>query len=139
MSKINISKNIEGVDICSENMIGISENLTSISEKVSAISKVIVEIVSEFQTEADKPAIETKAKKSEPKQIEAKAEPVKEAAKKYTFTEVRTVLAEALMGKKKFEEVLGKYVTKPQGKPALVPESDKRPAINTAFEDFSEN
>lgn len=44
-----------------------------------------------------------------------------------------------LMGKKKFEEVLGKYITKPQGKPALVPESDKRPAINTAFEDFSEN
>lgn len=45
----------------------------------------------------------------------------------------------ALMGKKKFEEVLGKYITKPQGKPALVPESDKRPAINTAYEDFSEN
>ena len=32
-----------------------------------------------------------------------------------------------------------KYDTKPQGKPALVPESDKRPAINTAYEDFSEN
>lgn len=45
----------------------------------------------------------------------------------------------ALMGKKKFEEVLGKYITKPQGKPALVPESDKTPAINTAYEDFSEN
>ncbi|MBO4908486.1 MAG: DUF2800 domain-containing protein, partial [Lachnospiraceae bacterium] len=45
----------------------------------------------------------------------------------------------ALMGKKKFEEVLGSFITKPQGKPALVPESDKRPAINTAFEDFSEN
>ena len=45
----------------------------------------------------------------------------------------------ALMGKKKFEEVLGSFVTKPQGKPALVPESDKRPAINTAYEDFSEN
>ena len=45
----------------------------------------------------------------------------------------------ALMGKKKFEEVLGSYITKPQGKPALVPESDKRPAINTAYEDFSEN
>lgn len=29
----------------------------------------------------------------------------------------------ALMGKKHFEEILGKYVTKPQGKPALVPES----------------
>ena len=45
----------------------------------------------------------------------------------------------ALMGRKKFEEVLGSYITKPQGKPALVPESDKRPAINTAYEDFSEN
>ena len=45
----------------------------------------------------------------------------------------------ALMGKKKFEEVLGGYITKPQGKPALVPESDKRPAMNTAYEDFSEN
>ena len=32
-----------------------------------------------------------------------------------------------------------KYDTKPQGKPTLVPESDKRPAINTAYEDFSEN
>lgn len=45
----------------------------------------------------------------------------------------------ALMGRKNFEEVLGPYITKPQGKPALVPESDKRPAINTAYEDFSEN
>jgi hypothetical protein len=45
-----------------------------------------------------------------------------------------------MMGKKKFEEVLGSYITKPQGKPALVPESDKRPAMkNTAYEDFSEN
>ena len=74
MSKVNISKIIEGVGTCSENLI-------SISEKVSVISKVIVEIISEFQTEADKPAIETKAKKSAPKQIEAKEEPVKEAAK----------------------------------------------------------
>lgn len=84
MSKVNISKIIEGVGTCSENLIGISENLISISEKVSVISKVIVEIISEFQTEADKPAIETKAKKSTSKQIEAKAEPVKEAAKEYS-------------------------------------------------------
>ena len=94
MSKVNISKIIEGVGTCRENLIGISENLISISEKVSVISKVIVEIISEFQTEADKPAIETKAKKSAPKQIEAKAEPVNEAAKEYIFTEVRTILAE---------------------------------------------
>lgn len=82
MSKVNILKIIEGVGACSENLIGISENLISISEKVSVISKVIVEIISEFQTETDKPAIETKAK------------PVKEAAKEYTFIEVRTILTE---------------------------------------------
>ena len=43
-----------------------------------------------------------------------------------------------LLGKKKFEEILGSLITKPQGKPVLVPESDKRPAINTACEDFKE-
>lgn len=44
-----------------------------------------------------------------------------------------------LMGKKKFEEILGSLITKPAGKPVLVPESDKRPAINTAYEDFKED
>ena len=34
MSKVNISKIIEGVGTCSENLNGISENLISISEKV---------------------------------------------------------------------------------------------------------
>lgn len=43
-----------------------------------------------------------------------------------------------LLGKKKFEELLGELVYKPPGKPALVPESDKRPAMNTAIEDFKE-
>lgn len=42
-----------------------------------------------------------------------------------------------LLGKKKFEELLGELVYKPPGKPALVPESDKRPAMNTAIDDFS--
>ena len=44
----------------------------------------------------------------------------------------------SLLGKKKFEELLGGLVTKPPGKPALVPESDKRPALNTAKDDFDE-
>ncbi len=44
----------------------------------------------------------------------------------------------SLLGQKRFEEVLGGYIEKPQGKPTLVPESDKRPAINTAQQDFSE-
>ena len=44
----------------------------------------------------------------------------------------------SLLGKKKFEELLGSLVIKSQGKPALVPDSDKRPAMNTAKDDFKE-
>ena len=43
-----------------------------------------------------------------------------------------------LLGKKKFNELLGGLIEKPQGKPTLVPLSDKRPAINTANDDFKE-
>ena len=43
-----------------------------------------------------------------------------------------------MLGKAKFNELLGDFIEKPQGKPALVPESDKRPAINTAKNDFME-
>ncbi len=43
-----------------------------------------------------------------------------------------------LLGKKKFEDLLGGLIYKPPGKPALVPESDKRPAMNTAKDDFKE-
>ena len=42
------------------------------------------------------------------------------------------------LGKKKFEEILGGLVIKPQGKPVLVPVSDKRPEFNTATNDFEE-
>lgn len=44
---------------------------------------------------------------------------------------------ERLMGKQGFSDILGKLVHKPAGKPALVPESDKRPAINNANTDFN--
>ena len=43
-----------------------------------------------------------------------------------------------LLGKTRFEELLAPYIEKPQGKPTLVPESDKRPAMNTAKNDFME-
>jgi len=43
-----------------------------------------------------------------------------------------------LLGKSRFEELLAAYIEKPQGKPTLVPESDKRPAMNTAKNDFME-
>lgn len=42
------------------------------------------------------------------------------------------------LGKKKFEELLGGLVYKPAGKPVLVPDSDKRPAMSTATDDFKE-
>lgn len=43
----------------------------------------------------------------------------------------------SLLGKKKFEDLLGGMIMKPPGKPTLVPKSDKRPALkNTAQEDF---
>jgi len=38
---------------------------------------------------------------------------------------------EKAIGKKKFEELVGDLIEKPAGKPVLVPESDKRPAINS--------
>ena len=42
------------------------------------------------------------------------------------------------LGKKKFDELLSGLVMKPQGKPVLAPESDKRPELNTAQNDFME-
>jgi hypothetical protein len=43
------------------------------------------------------------------------------------------------LGKAKFDELLSDFIIKPQGKPTLVPESDKRLAITTAKADFKEN
>ena len=47
----------------------------------------------------------------------------------------------AALGKKRFADIIEKagLTEKPQGKPVLVPESDKRPPMNTAQEDFKEN
>lgn len=66
------------------------------------------------------------------------------AAKEAGYTDIfKTSLItltemEKLMGKKKFKETLGGLVVKPQGKPTLVPDTDKRSAItgNDAKSDF---
>ena len=46
---------------------------------------------------------------------------------------------ERLMGKKQFSEILGNLVIKPEGKPTLVPLSDKRPELHldSAADDFT--
>lgn len=43
-----------------------------------------------------------------------------------------------LLGKARFEDLLSPYIEKPPGKPTLVPDSDDRPAMNTAKNDFME-
>ena len=45
----------------------------------------------------------------------------------------------SLLGKKQFNGILGDLITKPQGKPTLVPDSDKRPAMTTIIDDFKED
>ena len=44
---------------------------------------------------------------------------------------------EKLLGRKKFSEVLGELVERPQGKPTLVPASDKRPALSDVDSEFN--
>lgn len=71
---------------------------------------------------------------------------VAEAAKEAGYTDIyrKSLIPltemRKLMGKQKFEEVLGGLVFKPPGKPTLVPVADKRPAINVmnAINEFNE-
>ena len=43
-----------------------------------------------------------------------------------------------MLGRSRFDELLTGCIEKPQGKPTLVPESDKRPALTTILDDFKE-
>lgn len=60
------------------------------------------------------------------------------AAKEHGYTDIyrQSLITltemQKLMGKKKFEEILGGLVIKPPGKPTLVPLSDKRQAMNVS-------
>ena len=64
----------------------------------------------------------------------AVAEAAKEAGYKDIYRQSLIPLTEMqrLMGKDKFEEVLGGLITKAPGRPTLVPKSDKRPAMNVS-------
>lgn len=45
---------------------------------------------------------------------------------------------EKLVGKKRLTTLVGDYIEKPEGKPVLVPETDKRPEFDTPKTDFEE-
>ena len=61
---------------------------------------------------------------------------VAEAAREHGYTDIyrQTLIPmtemQKLMGKSAFEEILGDLIYKPPGKPILVPNTDKRPAMN---------
>lgn len=61
---------------------------------------------------------------------------VAEAAREHGYTDIyrQTLIPmtemQKLMGKFAFEEILGDLIYKPPGKPILVPNTDKRPAMN---------
>lgn len=61
---------------------------------------------------------------------------VAQAAKDHGYTDIyrQSLITmtemQKLMGKKQFDQILGDLIVKPQGKPTLVPITDKRPAMN---------
>ena len=71
---------------------------------------------------------------------------VAEAAKEHGYTDIyrKSLISmtemQKLMGKSAFEEILGDLIYKPPGKPTLVPNTDKRPAMNVtnAENEFNE-
>ena len=88
---------------------------------------------------------EEEAKKAQTASEAAQAKA--EAAQKAGYTDIfkKSLIGitemERLMGKKKFNEILGSLVYKPDGKVTLVPDSDKREAVKTATAeaDFKED
>ena len=64
----------------------------------------------------------------------AVAEAAKEAGYKDIYRQSLIPLTEMqrLMGKDRFEEILGGLITKAPGRPTLVPKSDRRPAMNVS-------
>ena len=105
-------------------LLDVIEDIRSLADSLEAVADAM--------TRSDSP--DTKAEEPKapaPKAVEETPTPVTKALGKEQLR--------AFLGEKTFAEVLSGLVIKPQGKPTLVPASDKRPAIHTgANHDFTE-
>ncbi len=125
------------------------EEMAEVLLKADALKKWVEEIYAYAQNEA----VENHREWPGFKVVRGKAnrrysdeDKVIEAAKEAGYEDIfKTTLIgitdmERLMGKKKFGQILGELVYKPEGKLVLVPDSDKREAVNfdTASDDFAE-
>lgn len=125
------------------------EEMADVLLKADALKKWVEEVYAYAQNEAvenhrEWPGFKVVRGKANRKYTDEEA--VADAAKAAGYEDIyKTSLIgitdmEKLMGKKKFGQILGGLVYKPEGKLVLVPESDKREAVNydTAAEDFAE-
>lgn len=126
------------------------EEVAEVMAKADELSKWASDVMAYAQAEA----IENGKRWNGYKLVEGRAvrkfsdeAKVEAAAKEAGYTDIYnksliTLTAfEKLMGKEKFAEILGSYVTKPAGKLTLVPVGDKRPevTVNTVNDEFMED
>lgn len=123
----------------------VAEVLTKIPELKAWASDVEAWALAQAQAGTQIPGFKVVAGRSIRKYSDEAA--VAEAAKKAGYSDIwdkrliGITAMERLMGKRAFTETLGDLVIKPEGKPTLVPESDKRPALHrvSAATDFNTN
>ena len=126
------------------------EGIAEVLSKADALKKWAEEVYTYAQNEAvvnhkEWPGYKLVLGRSNRKYTDE--EDVAEAAQKAGYTDIfkKSLIGitemERLMGKKKFNEILGSLVYKPDGKVTLVPDSDKREAVKTATAeaDFKED
>ena len=126
------------------------EEIAEVLSKADALKKWAEEVYTYAQNEAvvnhkEWPGYKLVLGRSNRKYTDE--EDVAEAAQKAGYTDIfkKSLIGitemERLMGKKKFNEILGSLVYKPDGKVTLVPNSDKREAVKTATAeaDFKED
>lgn len=126
------------------------EEIAEVLSKADALKKWAEEVYTYAQNEAvvnhkEWPGYKLVLGRSNRKYTDE--EDVAEAAQKAGYTDIfkKSLIGitemERLMGKKKFNEILGSLVYKPDGKVTLVPDSDKREAVKTATAeaDFKED